>query len=88
MYSDQEFEEAKSVVRSFGQKVKHQADALKISAQNCRANMEGDTVADNAAAELEKAMNKIQSIVDNDLKRLLDAMDRHQEDIHRATSDN
>lgn len=88
MYSDQQYEEAINVVKNFGQKILHEADSLKNSAQNCVSNMEGDEVAKNQADKLKDAMDEIQAIVDNDLKRIVNVMEEQRGRITELTKDN
>lgn len=87
MYNDQQYEEAINVVKNFGQKILHEADSLKNSAQNCVSNMGGDEVAKDQADKLKAAMDEIQAIVDNDLNRIVNAMEGQRGRIIELTKD-
>lgn len=87
MYSEQEFSAAIDLLYEFGGMVRARAEQMRSEAENCVANMEEDTVAKNASGNLISVIDRIEKILDGDLRRLLDQLEEERERAARIAQD-
>ena len=78
-FSVRDCEQAIDVLREFRTMVRSYAESMKSEAQTCAANMQGDTIAENASADLEKIMDRIINILDEEVKNLISGLEQEKE---------
>lgn len=88
MFSEQEFQQAIDAVRDFSTKLRATVEILKSQAQTCVVNMEEDTVAQGASANLISVMDRIEQILDNDVRTLISNLEEEMERARRIAQYN
>lgn len=79
MYNESDFNQAYDALYEFGSKLRGTIEGMRLEAETCAANMEGDVNAENASKNLIDILDGITGYLNTELNSLLQKLEEEKE---------